>query len=122
METTHVIVAIVTIVANTFSGLAAITKFGPVMRTLRPALATAGIPESWLVFPIGTLKLAGALGIAIGLFGFPWIGTASAIGLVLYFVCAAYTHVRVSDYVAQFYGAVTIFLPLAVATTVLGWP
>ena len=119
MSIAYLTVALVTIAANTFSGGAAMTRFEPIMRTLRPALATAGVPESWLVFPIGFFKLAGAIGLLVGLLGVPLIGTAAAIGLVLYFVCAAYTHVRVSDYSAPFFLATGFFLVLAVATTVL---
>jgi hypothetical protein len=49
----------------------------------------------------------------------PLIGTAAAIGLVLFFVCALYTHVRASDYSSQF-GLAIGFLLLAVAALVLG--
>lgn len=73
----------------------------------------------WLTFPIGTLKTAGAVGLLPGLLGVPLIGTAAAIGLVLFFVCAVYTHVRAGDYSAQF-GLANGFLILAVGTLVLG--
>jgi hypothetical protein len=46
-------------------------------------MAKAGVPESWLTFPIGTLKTAGALGLLLGLIAVPLIGTAAAIGLIL---------------------------------------
>ena len=64
-------------------------------------MAKAGVPTSWLTFPIGTLKTAGALGLAAGL-AFRPLGTAAAIGLVLFFVCAIYTHIRAGDYGPQF--------------------
>ncbi|MEU7767444.1 DoxX family protein [Nocardia sp. NPDC049190] len=120
MSVPYVVVALITIAVNAFSGVAAITRFAPIMRTLRPALASAGVPESWLIFPIGTLKTAGALGLALGLLGVPLVGTAAAIGLVLFFVCAAYTHIRVADYSPQFCLGTGFFLPLAIATLVLG--
>lgn len=119
MNTAYLIVAITTIAANTFSGVAAMTRFQPIMRTLVPALKTAGIPESWLVFPVGFFKAAGAAGLLVGLLGVPLIGTAAAIGLILYFVCASYTHTRVSDYSPQFFLGTGVFLPLAVATLAL---
>ena len=119
MATAYLVVTIATIAANTFSGLAAMTRFAPIMATLRPAMETAGVPHSWIVFPIGTLKTAGALGLARGLLGVPVVGTAAAIGLVLFFVCAAYTHIRVSDYSSTFFLGSCFFLPLAVATLVL---
>lgn len=119
MHTAYVVVALVTFAANAFSGFAAITQLKPIMRTLRPALQTAGIPESWLVFPIGTLKVAGAFGLLLGVIGVPLVGTAAAIGLILFFVCAAYTHVRVSDFGQTFFLGSCFFLPLAVAALAL---
>jgi hypothetical protein len=119
MHTTYVAVALITISINTFSGFAAMTRFKPIMKTLSPALKTAGISESWLVFPIGTLKTAGALGLLLGLIGVPLVGTVAAIGLILFFVCAAYTHVRVADYGQTFFLGSCFFLPLAVATLAL---
>ncbi len=59
----------------------------------------------------GTLLAAGALGLLAG-FAVPAIGTAAAVGLVLYFMCAAGAHLRVRDYQL---GNVAIFLSLAVA-------
>lgn len=118
MSTAHVVTALVTIAANTFSGFAAMTRLRPIMRTLDPALKRAEVPESWLVFPIGALKAAGALGLALGLLGVPLVGTAAAAGLVLYFVCALYTHLRVYDFSPQFFLAI-VFLGLAVATLAL---
>jgi hypothetical protein len=120
VSTTYVIVAAVAIAANLFSGLAAITRPRPIMRTLGPAMETAGVPLSWLVFPIGTLKTAGAAGLLLGLLGAPLVGTAAAIGLVLFFVCAAYTHIRVRDFSPTFFLGSCFFLPLAIATLALG--
>ena len=56
---------------------------------------------------------------AARLIGVSLIGTAAAIGLILFFVGAVYTHVRASDYSTQF-GLAIGFLSLAVATLVLG--
>lgn len=114
-STAYVATALVTVGFNTFSGFAAMTRFKPIMRTLGPALERAGVPESWLVWPIGALKAIGALGLVLGLVGVPLIGTAAAFGLILYFTCALYTHLRVSDFSPQFYLAI-LFLGLAVAT------
>ncbi|GAA4997586.1 DoxX family protein [Actinopolymorpha pittospori] len=120
MNTAYLVVGLVTVAVNAFSGIAAMTRFEPIMRTLRPALQKTGVLESWLVFPIGFLKVAGALGLLLGLLGVPLVGTAAAIGLILYFVCAAYTHLRVSDYSSQFFLGSCFFLPLAIATLILG--
>lgn len=115
MLTAYVVVTIVAIAANSFSGAAAVAHLKPILAPM----ARAGVPESWLTFPIGTLKLAGALGLLAGLVAVPQIGRAAAIGLVLYFVCAVYTHVRVGDFSAQFDLALA-FLALAVASLALG--
>ena len=119
VHTAYLVVALITAAVNTFSGVAAMTRFEPIMRTLRPALERAGVPESWLVFPIGFLKVAGAAGLLLGLLGVPLVGPAAAIGLILYFVCAAYTHLRVNDYSPQFFLGSGFFLPLAIATLAL---
>jgi hypothetical protein len=115
MTIAYVVVTVLAVAANTFSGVAALVHFRPIL----PGMARAGVPESWLTFPIGTLKAAGAAGLLLGLVGIPLIGTAAAIGLVLFFVCAVYTHIRVSDYGAQF-GLANAFLLLATAALVLG--
>jgi len=115
MFTAYVVVTLLAIAANTFSGVAALAHFKPII----PGMVKAGVPESWLTFPIGTLKTAGAVGLLLGLVGVSLIGTAAAVGLILFFVCAIYTHVRASDYSPQF-GLAIGFLLLAVATLVLG--
>ncbi len=117
MGTAYLVVAILAVAANGFSGLAALAHFRPIL----PGMARAGVPESWLTFPIGTLKTAGAVGLLLGLAGVPLIGTAAAVGLVLFFVCAVSTHVRAGDYSPQF-GLAIGFLLLAVATLGLGLP
>jgi hypothetical protein len=114
MSTVYVVVTLVTIAANTFSGVAALAHWKQIL----PGMAKAGVPESWLTLPIGTLKTAGAVGLLLGLVGVPLIGAAAAIGLILFFVCAVYTHVRADDYSPQF-GLANGFLALAVATLVL---
>jgi DoxX-like family len=116
MDTAYLVVTLLTIAANAFSGVAALVHFRPII----PGMARAGVPESWLTFPIGTLKTAGAVGLLLSLAGVPLVGTAAA-GLVLFFVCAVYTHVRAGDYSPQF-GLALGFLLLAVATLGLGLP
>ena len=117
MDTAYLVVALLAIAANAFSGVAALVHFRPII----PGMARAGVPESWLTFPIGALKTAGAVGLLLGLAGVPLVGTAAAAGLVLFFVCAVYTHVRAGDYSPQF-GLALGFLLLAAATLVLGLP
>src|ERR1700693_3751298 len=114
MFTAYVVVTLLAVAANAFSGVAAMLHF----KAILPGMLKAGVPESWLTFPIGTLKTAGAVGLLLGLVGVPVIGTAAAIGLVLFFVCAIYTHVRAGDYSLQF-GLANGYLLLAVAALLL---
>ena len=113
MTTAYVTVTLIAIAANGFSGIAALLHFQPIL----PGMAKAGVPVSWLTFPIGTLKTAGALGLAAGLVLRP-LAIAAAIGLVLFFVCAIYTHIRAGDYGPQF-GLANAFLALNVGALAL---
>lgn len=51
------------------------------------------MPCSWLP-TLGTLKVAGAIGLVVGLLGLPAIGMAAATGLVLFFIGAVVVHLR----------------------------
>ena len=51
-----------------------------------------GVPHSWL-FLLAVLKAAGAVGLLVGI-AFPVIGSAAALGIVVYFVGALATVVR----------------------------
>lgn len=115
MENAHLAVTLVAVVANGFSGIAALAHFKPIL----PGMLAAGVPVAWLTFPIGTLKTAGAAGLLAGLVGVPAVGIAAAIGLVLFFVCAVYTHVLAGDYSPQF-GLANGFLLLNTAVLGLG--
>src|SRR5438046_2909776 len=77
-------------------------------------MAKAGVSESWITM-LGILKAAGAIGLLVGI-GVPLIGTATAVGLVLFFVGAIITHLRARDYS---FGLAIVFLLLAVAALVL---
>jgi hypothetical protein len=112
--TAYVVVTLLAIAANTFSGVAALIHW----KRIIPGMAQAGVPESWLS-TLGALKTAGAVGLLLGLVGVPLVGTAAAIGLVLFFIGAVVTHLSTRDYSPQF-GLAIGFLLLAVAALVLG--
>ena len=59
--------------------------------------AQVHVPDSWLP-TLATLKLAGAIGLLIGLLGVRPLGIAAAAGLVVFFVGAVITHVRAGVY------------------------
>jgi DoxX-like family len=73
------------------------------------------VPESW-IYPLGTLLAAGALGLLVG-FAVPLVGTAAAVGVVLYFLCAVGAHLRVHD---PQVGPAAAFLALTVAALAVG--
>lgn len=113
MYTAYLIVTLVAIALNGFSGVSALAHFAPII----PGMEAAGVPLSWLTFPIGTLKTLGALGLVVGLW-IPPIGLAAAAGLVIFFVCAMYTHVLHGDISPQF-GLASLLLALNAAVFAL---
>lgn len=113
MHTAYLVVTLVAIAFNGFSGVSALAHFAPII----PGMEKAGVPLSWLRFPIGTLKTLGALGLVVGLW-IPVIGLAAAAGLTIFFVCAMYTHVLADDISAQFWLA-SVFLAINAATFAL---
>jgi len=111
MFTAYVVVTVLAAAANVFSATLDFVRYKQVLINM----AKAGVPESWITM-LGILKAAGALGLLVG-FGVPLIGTAAAVGLVLFFVAAIITHLRARDYS---FGLAVGFLTLAVAALVLG--
>jgi hypothetical protein len=107
MSATLATVTVVAAAANTAAAVADYLR----PRWLMNNMATVGVPRSW-VFPLGHLKLAGALGLLVGL-AVPLIGLVAASGLVLFFVGAVGTQLRARDYANLPYP--TTFLLLAMA-------
>jgi uncharacterized membrane protein YphA (DoxX/SURF4 family) len=110
MFTAYLIVTVLAAAANLFSATCDFVCY----KKVSIAMAKAGVPESWMTV-LGILEAAGALGLLIG-FRVPLIGTAAAIGLILFFVGAIITHLRAHDYS---FGLAVAFLLLAVAALVL---
>jgi hypothetical protein len=113
MHTAYLVMTMVAVGIDGFSGVSALVHFSPII----PPMQRAGVPVSWLTFPIGTLKTLGALGLVVGLW-VPAIGVAAAAGLTIFFVCAVYTHVLAHDISGQFVFAGTL-LALNAATFAL---
>jgi DoxX-like family len=97
MHSAYLIVTMIAIAFDGFSGVAALVHFAPII----PPMQRAGVPVSWLTFPIGTLKTLGTVGLVVGLW-IPAIGLAAAAGLTVFFICAVYTHVLANDISGQF--------------------
>jgi hypothetical protein len=112
MFTAYVVVTLMAVAASTFVAIANFMRLEFVLVTA----AKVGVPESWIAM-LGTLNAAAALGLLLGLIGVAPIGTAAAIGLILYFVAAIITHLRARDHSI---GPAAAFLLLAVAALVLG--
>jgi hypothetical protein len=108
--TAYLIVTLLAAAANIFSATLDFIRFKPILINM----AKAGVSESWLT-TLGILKATGALGLLVGI-KVPLIGTAAAIGLVLFFVGAIITHLRARDYS---FGLAVVFLLLAMAALVL---
>jgi hypothetical protein len=110
----HIIYVVVTIVAALAYSYAACLNFIGA-ESVKVVADKVRVPRGWMI-PFGILLASGALGLLIG-FAVPELGTAAAIGLVLYFICALVAHVRVRD--PQVAGAVS-FLVLAVVALIAG--
>ena len=111
MFAAYVVVTLMAIAASTFVAIANFMRLEFVLVTA----AKVSVPESWITM-LGTLNAAAAFGLLLGLIGVPLIGQAAAAGLVMYFVGAIVTHLRVRDYSI---GPAVAFLLLAVAALVL---
>jgi hypothetical protein len=111
MFVAYVVVTALTAAANIFSAACDFVRY----KQISLAMARAGVPDSWMN-TLGILKFAGALGLLVGI-RVPLVGTAAALGLVLFFVGAIATHLRARDYS---FGLAAMFLVLAVAALVLG--
>lgn len=112
MTTTYLVVTVITAVVT--AGFA-VADYIPASFVLANS-AEVGVSRSWLP-TLGTLKLAGAIGLIVGMLGLQPIGVAAAVGLVLFFVGAIVVHVRAGVlYNLAFPGA---FLLLAGASLML---
>src|SRR5690349_20314848 len=108
----YVIYLVTTIAAALANGYAACLDFAGA-QSVKAVADRVGVSRRWMV-PLGTLLAAGAVGLVAG-FAVPALGTAAAIGLVLYFICAVTAHLRVHD--RQLGGAVFFLLLAAAALT-----
>jgi DoxX-like family len=86
MFAAYVMITVLAAAANTYAATHDFTR----PQWLLTNMSKLGVPDSWLT-PLGILKAAGALGLLVGI-GVPWIGTAAAVGLTLFFVGALFTH------------------------------
>lgn len=110
----HVAYVAVTIGVALANGYAAALNFVGA-KSVKIVADDVRVPQKWMI-PFGILLAFGAAGLLAG-FAVPVLGTAAAVGLVAYFICALSAHVRVRD--LNVAGAVS-FLVMAVAALVVG--
>jgi hypothetical protein len=109
MTTVHLVLVIATMVTNTFSAAADFAR----LDRIQVGMERIGVPVRLLPW-LGVPKAAAVLGLLVG-FAAPWLGIAAAAGLVLFYLLAIGTHLRVGDRVI---GLPVVFLMLASGTLV----
>jgi hypothetical protein len=92
MSVAHLIVTLLAAAMAGYSGAVVLTRAPWIVK----ALTDYGVPRSWWPW-LGVAKLAGAVGLLVGLF-VPVLGVAAGVGLVLYFTGAVVTVVRARWY------------------------
>ena len=108
----YVVVTVITAIVTAAVGIADFIPAGFVLANS----AKVHVPRSWLPM-LGSLKLAGAIGLLVGVVGLPAIGIVAATGLVLFFIGAVIAHLRAGVfYNIAFPGA---YLGLSAASLVL---
>jgi DoxX-like family len=86
------------IVTPLFAAIVAFSGVGKIRRDpqiVHVICEVVGVPLKYFSL-LATAELAGALGLVLGIW-WPYLGVAAGIGLVLYFVGASASHLRVGD-------------------------
>lgn len=109
LEGMHATYLAITILAALANGYAASLNFVGA-ESVKLVADRVRVSRRWMV-PLGMLLASGAVGLLAGV-AVPALGTAAAIGLVVYFICAASAHLRVHDHRI---GGGVFFLLLAAA-------
>ena len=92
MSIVYLVTTVLVALMATFSGLGTIRRDPHQVKVI---YKTVGVPLKY--FPLlAVCEFAGALGLVAGIW-WPALGVAAAIGLVLYFVAAVISHLRVGD-------------------------
>jgi len=107
-------VVTVTLLASilVFSGIGKLRSDPHIVRVIHE---TVGVPMKYFPF-LATCEFAGTVGMILGIW-WPSLGVAAGIGLILYFVSAVVSHLRVGD--GKGIGPATFLLTLSVAAFIL---
>jgi hypothetical protein len=93
VDTAYLVITAIVALMVAFSGLGKIRR-DP--RQVRVVHETVGVPLKYLPL-LAACEFAGALGMVVGIW-WPPLGVAAGAGLVLYFVGAIVSHLRVGDF------------------------
>ncbi|MGA8100657.1 MAG: DoxX family protein [Candidatus Acidiferrales bacterium] len=92
MHTAYMAITVVLALLVAFSGLAKIARKADVVKTIHEVI---GVPMKYFLL-LAVCEFAGAIGLVVGIW-LPGLGVAAGIGLILYFVGAVASHLRVGD-------------------------
>lgn len=112
MNTAYLVITVVLAAMVVFSGLGKIRRDPRIVQVIHEVV---GVPLKY--FPLlAACEFAGAVGLVLGIW-WPLLGVAAGIGLVLYFVGATVSHLRVGD--AKGIGPAAFLLVVAAAVLTL---
>ncbi len=89
----YTIIAIIMSLLLIASGVAKLRRNPQIVHSIHEVV---GVPLRWLPW-LAACEFAGAAGLLIGIVWWP-LGIAAAIGVILYFISADISHVRVKDF------------------------
>ena len=112
MGIAYLVITILLAAIVTFSGIGKIRHDPRIVQVIHELI---GVPLKY--FPLlAAFEFAGALGVVLGIW-WPLLGVAAGIGLVIYFVGASVSHLRVGD--VKGIGPAAFILVLAAAALAL---
>ena len=112
MRPTYIAVTVLFALMTAFSALLKIRRDPNVVKIMHEIV---GVPMAYLPI-LAVCELAGALGLVIGIL-YPPLGVAAGTGLVIYFIGAVASHVRVGDF--KGIGAAAFMLAVSIAAVAL---
>jgi hypothetical protein len=108
----YLIVTLVCVTMVAFSGIGKMRRDPRIVHVIQEVV---GVPLKYFSL-LAACELAGALGLVLGMW-WPFMGVAAGIGLLLYFVGATVSHLRVGDVKGM--GPAAFMLALAVGALAL---
>jgi uncharacterized membrane protein YphA (DoxX/SURF4 family) len=112
VNTAYLVITLLFAAMVAFSGLGKIRRDPRIVHVINEVV---GVPLKYFSL-LAACELAGALGLVLGIW-WPSVGVAAGIGLVLYFVGATVSHLRVGD--VKGIGPAAFMLTIAAGAVVL---